>query len=474
MNFGFIIILPALLFAHESRGQPVPPFSDNEQPNFENSFSIDNLSNNSRGQDFTLRISKVAPLDCRSKADCPASVIISNANGSVNMPVDVNVRSLSVGKTPIIDSSGRWVSPSSSGLKGDSCAIIGADIVCGASKTPLSVLKGDKGDSCSIVGPDIVCGVSSTPLAALRGTDGRNGDSCAIIGNEIVCGTSKIPLATLKGADGKNGDNCTIERPDIVCGSTRIPLALLKGNDGKNGDGCAIIGTDLVCGSTTTPLAALKGDKGDSCSILGTDIVCGVTKIPLTSLKGGDGRNGDGCAIIGNEIVCGATRTPLSSLRGADGRSGDSCAIAGSDIVCGATSTPLATLKGSDGKNGDGCTISGNGFVKCGNGPAVDVKGKDGPPGPKAFSGCTSREESSQLQGSETSVSASCLADETLISGGCYITGRDGAAKIYLRDSAPFIDPTRGGDFSFHACTWALESGQPNGAEAHATAVCCK
>src|SRR6478735_678138 len=112
----FLTVLFSITFGVAAQ-QPVPPFSDNENPVFENTYLIDNISNNSVGADLTLRINKKAPFDCKTKKDCPASVIVSNASGNVNIPVAVNVGSLHVGKNQVIDSTGKWVGPST-GLSG--------------------------------------------------------------------------------------------------------------------------------------------------------------------------------------------------------------------------------------------------------------------------------------------------------------------------------------------------------------------
>ncbi len=129
-------------------------FSENETPNFDNTYLIDNLANNSPLGDVTLRVNKKAPFDCKNRTDCPASLIVSGKNGSINMPVDVNVRSLYIGKSSVIDSNGRWVGDSSGligpmgpqGPKGDTgTAGLKGD-------TGPAGIKGDKGDR-GLVGP---------------------------------------------------------------------------------------------------------------------------------------------------------------------------------------------------------------------------------------------------------------------------------------------------------------------------------
>lgn len=120
-----ILFIAIFCLAFAAIAQTASTFSDNENPIFENTFLIDNIGTNSRGADLTLRIHKEAPFgNCTDKVNCPASVIISGSTGSVNMPVDVNVGSLHVGKKPVIDAAGKWVGPAiglegAKGEKGD-------------------------------------------------------------------------------------------------------------------------------------------------------------------------------------------------------------------------------------------------------------------------------------------------------------------------------------------------------------------
>ncbi|MDQ3234228.1 MAG: collagen-like protein [Pseudobdellovibrionaceae bacterium] len=218
--------------------QTTPPFSDNDHAIFENTYLIDNLSTNSVGGDLTLRINKKAPFDCRNKVDCPASLIISNATGSVNMPTSVNVNSLHVGKSPVIDASGRWIGPSS-GLKGDK-GDTGA--------TGLQGPKGDRGDTGAtgqrgLKGDTGVTGQAGpkgeTGDAGPMGAQGPKGDT----GGTGLPGPKGDPgdpgAIGPQGPGGENGEGCRFDESTskINCaGETSISIESLKGPKGEKGD----------------------------------------------------------------------------------------------------------------------------------------------------------------------------------------------------------------------------------------------
>lgn len=180
-----------------------PPFSDNENPVFGNTYLIDNIGTNSKGADLTLRILKTAPLgECKDAIDCPASVIVSGATGNVNMPVDVNVRSLYVGKNPVIDFDGNWI--------GSPTGLIGP--------------KGPKGDAGS-PGP-------SGP----KGDKGEPGEGCWYDdkAQRINCADGTwIEIAALKGQKGDKGDR-GFEGPRGPIGPQGIQGP--KGDKGDKGD----------------------------------------------------------------------------------------------------------------------------------------------------------------------------------------------------------------------------------------------
>jgi hypothetical protein len=254
-----------------------PPFSDNEQPIFSNTYLIDNVSNNSVGGDLTLRINKKAPFDCKTKEDCPASVIISNANGNVNMPVDVNVRSLYVGKALTIDSTGRWVGPSS-GLRGDK-----GDT---GPQGPMG-LQGPKGDAGPIgpAGPQGLKGdTGATGATGPQGPQGFKGDTGAtgpagpqgLKGDTGATGPAgpqgpkgDIGPAGPQGIQGFKGDTGAMgpPGPQGLKGDTGPAGAQgIKGDKGDPGDGCWYDDQSqrINCaGGTWIPLSSIKGPQGD-------------------------------------------------------------------------------------------------------------------------------------------------------------------------------------------------------------------
>ncbi len=176
-----ILFIAIFCLAFAAIGQTVSTFSDNETPIFENTFLIDNIGTNSRGADLTLRIHKEAPFgNCTDKVNCPASMIISGSTGSVNMPVDVNVGSLHVGKNPVIDATGKWVGPIS-GLQGP---------------------KGEKGDM-GPQGPVGPQGAKGDPgVSGLPGPTGETGAQ-GLKGDLGEAGP--IGAQGIQGAEGKPG-----------------------------------------------------------------------------------------------------------------------------------------------------------------------------------------------------------------------------------------------------------------------------
>jgi len=327
-----LFTIPLFLAAAVTADVQSPIFSEDKNPSFSSIYHVDSVSNTTRDADFTLRVNRNAPFNC-TKDGCPASVIINNKTGAVNMVTPVKVNSLYVGDRQVIDASGAWRGDPT-GLKGEN----------GKDGT-----NGKDGASCKIDGADLVCGDTRKPLSELKGADGRNGidgingESCKIIESDIVCADTRKPLSDLKGADGRNG-------ADGKNGADGR-----NGIDGRNGESCKIVGTDIVCADTTKPLSDLKGadgrngvdgrngidgKNGESCNIVGSDIVCADTKRPLSDLKGADGRNGtDG--LNGSD-----------GRNGIDGKNGESCKIVGQEIICGDTKRPLSDLKGADGRNG--------------------------------------------------------------------------------------------------------------------------
>ncbi|MDQ3233493.1 MAG: collagen-like protein [Pseudobdellovibrionaceae bacterium] len=176
-----ILFIGILCLTFGAIAQTASKFSDNENPIFENTFLIDNIGTNSRGADLTLRIHKEAPFgSCSSKLNCPASVIISGSTGSVNMPVDVNVGALHVGKNPVIDATGKWVGPAS-GLEGP---------------------KGEKGDM-GLQGPVGPQGAKGDPgVPGLAGPTGETGAQ-GLKGERGDAGP--IGAQGVQGAEGKPG-----------------------------------------------------------------------------------------------------------------------------------------------------------------------------------------------------------------------------------------------------------------------------
>jgi hypothetical protein len=241
MNSFRLILFAAILclgFAAFAQ-QTAPLFSDNESPTFESTYLIDNIGTNSKGGDLTLRIHKTAPFgECKDRVNCPPSVIVSGATGNVNMPVDVNVRSLHVGKIPVIDATGKWVGPSTGliGPKGDK----GDPGIPGP--------KGDKGDA----GPEGPRGE--------RGFDGAMGPA-GPKGDKGDPGTpGEKGEAGSPGPRGERGER----GPEGATGPAGAKGD--KGDPGRPGEGCWYNDQlqRINCGETWIEIANLKGPKGDS------------------------------------------------------------------------------------------------------------------------------------------------------------------------------------------------------------------
>jgi hypothetical protein len=353
--FAAILCLGFAAFAQ----QTAPLFSDNESPTFESTYLIDNIGTNSKGGDLTLRIHKTAPFgECKDRLNCPASVIVSGATGNVNMPVDVNVRSLHVGKNPVIDAGGKWVGPSTGliGPKGDK----GDPGIPGP--------KGDRGDSGpqgprgergfdGALGPAGPKGDKGDP--GIQGPSGEKGEA----GPPGLRG-ERGPEG-LQGLSGPKGD---------------------KGDPGKPGDGCWYDDQTqrIRCGETWIEIANLKGPRGDSGS---------------AGPKGDRGDRGD----KGEKGDKGDRGIPGESCWYDDQAQRINCA--------GGTWIPIALLKGPQGERGPmGLT-----------GPRGS-EGPMGPQGPKGTVGSCRKVLSETTLLSMAEVSASCDEGEILTGGGCYIS----------------------------------------------------
>jgi hypothetical protein len=304
---AFLVWLMSMVAAGQT--QP-PPFSDNDFPVWENTFLIDNVGNNTRGADFTVRINKVAPLDCKTKVDCPASIIVSNATGSVNMPVDTNVKSLYVGKNQVIDAAGRWVgSPTGligpQGLKGDT-GPQGPQGLKG--DTGLQGPQGLKGDT-GATGPQGPKGDTG-----LQGPQGLKGDTGATGPQGPKGDTGLQGPQGLKGDTGATGPqgpkgDTGLQGPQGLKGDTGATgLQGLKGDagpqgpKGDNGEGCWYddrTGRINCAGGTWIEIASLKGPKGDS-GPAGPQGIQG-TQGPAGSFKG--------CSVVEQSVVAPANET---------------------------------------------------------------------------------------------------------------------------------------------------------------------
>ncbi|WP_141732441.1 collagen-like protein [Oligoflexus tunisiensis] len=263
--FAAIFCLGFAVFAQ----QTAPLFSDNESPTFENTYLIDNIGTNSKGGDLTLRIHKTAPFgECKDRVNCPASVIVSGATGNVNMPVDVNVRSLHVGKNPVIDATGKWVGlptglQGPQGPKGEKGEPGPQGPQGPKGQAGSQGLKGDRGEP-GPAGPKGEPGPQGNEgkpgSAGPKGDKGNKGEpgdpgrGCSYDNQaqKIVCADgSSIEVAALKGPKGDQGpkgdkgdmgepgQGCWYDdrrNPKIVCADgSSISIEELRGPQGERG-----------------------------------------------------------------------------------------------------------------------------------------------------------------------------------------------------------------------------------------------
>ncbi len=398
-----------------------PQFSDNPTPIFENTYLIDNLGNNSRGADLTLRVHKNAPFgDCNNKVDCPASVIVSGATGSVNMPVDVNVRSLHVGKNPVIDETGKWVG-SPAGLAGPAGP------------------QGPRGDT-GAVGPQGLKG--DTGATGPQGPQGFKGDPGAA-GPQGPQG--------LKGDTGSTGP----EGPQGVKGETGA-----QGPTGPEGPQ----GLQGVKGETgATGPQGLEGDKGDT-GPMGPQGFKGDT--------GPQGPQGEGCWYDdrSKRINCGGgTWIEISSLKGPKGDTGATGATGPRGLT---GDTGLTGAQGPKGADGNSCRLwegSSSTYIICGEGDGPEdffdlglLKGPKGDPGASGtFGGC--RTVTSKTTGlGEIRAVARCTATEIITGGGCE------KVSATIQGFSPFAGSAS--VTPFYQCD---VSGNSASSQVIASAICC-
>jgi hypothetical protein len=344
MNSFRLILFAAIFFLGFAAfaQQTAPLFSDNDSPTFENTYLIDKIGTNSKGADLTLRIHKTAPFgECKDKVNCPASVIVSGATGNVNMPVDVNVRSLHVGKNPVIDATGKWVGPPTGlagpkgdkgdpgipGLKGDK-GEAGPQGPRGESGFDGSVgpagPKGDKGDR-GTQGPPGEKGEAGPP--GPKGDPGKSGEGCWYddVKQRINCGETWIEIANLKGPEGdsgpaglkgdkgdpgKPGEGCWYDdqAQRINCaGGTWIPIALLRGAQGERGP------MGLTGPKGNTGPAGPQGPKGTvgSCRSVSAEVSIFQMAEVSASCENGEILIGGGCHITGGTGVQLQTSAPI-------------------------------------------------------------------------------------------------------------------------------------------------------------------
>jgi len=396
--------------------QTPPPFSDSDSPIFENTYLIDNISNNSVGADLTLRINKKAPFDCKTKADCPASLIVSNATGNVNMPNSVNVGSLHVGKLPVIDASGKWVgSPAGlvgpQGPKGDTGAS-GAQGLKGDTGATGAMgpqgMKGDKGDA-GVTGPKGSKGDDGS-----RGLQGPKGDSGAAGPQGIKGDTGE------SGQQGPKGDAGPMGPQGMKGEMGSVGPQGPKGDQGASGVGCWYDDRTkrINCdGGTWIEMSALKGEPGAA---------------------GAQGPKGD----IGARGFTG-----LTGPSGPQGPKGE---------------------KGDKGNTGAGCYLELLGtasYLHCGEGDLAsamdlgELKGDKGDPG--TLKSCRTITNKISGSGSIRGV-ARCASNELVTGGGCEFI------LATFQGSVPF---SGNANFSpFYQCD-ANGSGTSSQVIAHA--ICC-
>ncbi len=302
-------------------------FSDNANPLLPSTLPKEQIMNSDRGKDVTLRIKKPSVLNCLSKEDCPPSLIISNQNGSVNMPVDVNVNSLHVGKKKFIDKNGNWLGlpVGAKGPQGD----VGPQGTAG-----LKGVTGDPGPkgpqgNAGVSGPIGLTGPTGdsglqgpkgdTGLEGPVGAKGQSGDAGA---KGVAGDTGPQGPIGLKGATGDSGaqgprGNTGPQGPDGLAGPTGnagakgptgdAGLQGPAGAKGATGDagGKGIVGDTGLAGPT-----GLKGSTGDRGVIGPTGLKGAPGDAGPIGLKGPTGDTGP----IGKPPVraCGTAQTSSS------------------------------------------------------------------------------------------------------------------------------------------------------------------
>jgi hypothetical protein len=469
---SFRLIVAAVLFflavGAFSETTP-PPFSDNESPVFENTYLIDNLGNNSKGADLTLRVHKTAPFgDCKNKTDCPASVIVSHATGNVNMPVDVNVRSLYLGKNQIIDSSGKWLgSPTGlvgpTGAKGDTGAT-GPQGLQG-----IQGIQGPKGDT----GAQGLKG--DTGVTGATGAQGPKGDTGA---------TGAIGPQGLKGetgAQGLKGDTGATGPQGLKGDTGATGPQGAKGDTGAQGPQGLKGETGATGPQGSQGIQGIKGDKGDAgagCELTadpinGKIVKCGSTIVPFANLIGPQGPQG----IKGDKGDTGASGSQgPQGPEGIQGPQGKACELAsdstlGTVIKCGVSVTPLSNLKGEKGDRGIAGPQGAQGLQGI-----QGIQGGEGPRGPAGFQRCEVVEAKAASGGETRSIIANCndTATPTIVTGGgCWATN---PANLQVWMSMPIIDPTINPGtgrptLNRYTCTFTGKATVDSGIGARA--VCC-
>lgn len=242
-----------------------PVFSEDTNPKFDSIYYLDNISNTTRDADLVLRVNRNAPFNC-TKASCPASVIINNKTGAVNITAPTRVQSLYVGGTKLIDANGMWVGPSSGlvgpqGLKGDKGekGDAGPKGDTGATgpkgdkgdtgATGATGPKGDKGDSgaTGLTGPK-----GDTGATGAIGPKGDKGDTGATGATGPKGDTGATGAAGPKGDTGATGAT----GPKGDTGPT--------GPAGPKGDTGATGPAGPKGDTGPTGATGPKGDKGDT------------------------------------------------------------------------------------------------------------------------------------------------------------------------------------------------------------------
>lgn len=303
------ILFVAALLLLASEPSLAQVFSDNTNPLLPSTLPSEQIMNSDRGKDVTLRIKKPTVLNCLSKEDCPPSVIVSNANGSVNMPVDVNVNSLHVGKKQFIDKSGNWLG-TPVGAKGPQGDVGPQGPVGFKGLTGDPGPKGPQGNAgvsgpIGLTGPTGDTGLQGpkgdTGPAGPLGAKGQSGDSGAkgVAGDTGPQGPIGLKGASGDaGAQGPRGDTGP-QGPDGLTGpSGNAGAKGLAGDAGAQGPigakgatgdagGKGVIGDTGLAGPT-----GLKGPTGDSGVIGATGLKGATGDTGAIGLKGPTGDTG--------------------------------------------------------------------------------------------------------------------------------------------------------------------------------------